>query len=433
MSASSTVVSMPDFRALFEAAPSAYLALTPELLIVAVSDAYLRATLTERQAILGRGLFEVFPDNPDDPNASGVRNLRASLERVVQQRRSDSMPLQKYAIRRPESEGGGFEERFWNPVNTPVLDAEGHLLFIIHRVEDVTEFIRLQHRGSELESEIFLHAQAVAKANQSLQQANAELEQLYEQTRELDRFKTQFFANLSHELRTPLPLILGPTEKLLANAEPGSPLRHDLEVVLRNARLLLKHVNDLLDVSQLETGQMPLAYLNTDLAQLLRLTGGHFEALAQERGIAYEVRSGPTLLAQLDPGQVQRVLLNLLANAFEFTPAGGRIRCSLEADERARQIQIEVADSGPGIAPEQRERVFERFRQLDGGATRRHGSTGLGLAIARELVALHGGTLSIDDAPEGGALFRVRLPQAAPLGVQVRPSGEGHFASEAGG
>ena len=114
------IPSPPDFRALFESAPGLYLGLTPDLKIVAVSDAYLRATMTKREEILGRPLFEVFPDNPADPSATGVGNLRASLSRVLQSRAADTMAVQKYDIRRPASEGGGFEERCWSPVNTPV-------------------------------------------------------------------------------------------------------------------------------------------------------------------------------------------------------------------------------------------------------------------------------------------------------------------------
>jgi two-component system cell cycle sensor histidine kinase/response regulator CckA len=129
----------PDFRALFESAPGLYLVLTPALNIVAVSDAYLRATMTKREEILGRGLFDVFPDNPNDPNATGVRNLSASLGRVLQNRVSDTMAVQKYDIRRPEPEGGGFEERYWSPINSPVFGGDGNISFIIHRVEDVTK------------------------------------------------------------------------------------------------------------------------------------------------------------------------------------------------------------------------------------------------------------------------------------------------------
>src|SRR5438094_249386 len=126
-----------DFQALFESAPGLYLVLTPALTIVAVSDAYLKATMTKREEILGRGLFEVFPDNPDDPAATGVRNLRASLDRVLTHRVPDTMTVQKYDIRRPESEGGGFEERYWSPVNSHVLGADGKIAYIIHREERI--------------------------------------------------------------------------------------------------------------------------------------------------------------------------------------------------------------------------------------------------------------------------------------------------------
>src|ERR1700734_1389515 len=107
----------PDFRALLESAPGLYLVLPPDLRIVAASNACLRATMTRREDVLGRGIFEVFPDNPDDPAATGVRNLRASLQRVLQGKVADSMAVQKYDIRKPELEGGGFEERYWSPVN----------------------------------------------------------------------------------------------------------------------------------------------------------------------------------------------------------------------------------------------------------------------------------------------------------------------------
>ncbi|MCA1972678.1 MAG: PAS domain-containing protein, partial [Caenispirillum sp.] len=127
-----------DFRALFEASPTPFLVLSPDLQIVAVNDAYLRATMTERGTIVGRPMFEVFPDNPSDPAADGVSNLRASLHRVLETRRADAMPTQRYDIRRPTAEGGGFEPRWWNPLNTPVLDADGSVAAIIHRVADVT-------------------------------------------------------------------------------------------------------------------------------------------------------------------------------------------------------------------------------------------------------------------------------------------------------
>ncbi|HQX85353.1 MAG TPA: PAS domain-containing protein, partial [Aestuariivirga sp.] len=128
-----------DFRALFEGSPNPYLVLDPHFKIVAVNDAYCQATMTNRKTILGRDIFDVFPDNPADLEATGVGNLRASLERVLQFRCPDTMAIQKYDIPRPASEGGGFEERYWSPLNSPVLDGRGKVSWIIHRVEDVTE------------------------------------------------------------------------------------------------------------------------------------------------------------------------------------------------------------------------------------------------------------------------------------------------------
>jgi PAS domain-containing protein len=121
MQRSDVIQAIPDFKALFEAGPSPYLVLTPDWTIVAASDSYLRATMTGREELIGCYMFDAFPDNPDDPNSTGVRNLRASFERVWATRATDVMPIQKYDIRRPKHQGGGFEERWWSPVNTPVL------------------------------------------------------------------------------------------------------------------------------------------------------------------------------------------------------------------------------------------------------------------------------------------------------------------------
>jgi PAS domain-containing protein len=133
---------VPDFRKLFESVPGLYLVLTRDLIVVAASDAYLRATMTDRQEIMARHLFEVFPDNPEDPGATGVSNLRASLDRVLRFARPDAMAVQKYDVRRPD---GSFEERYWSPLNTPLLNQIGEVEWIIHRAEDVTEVVRLKN------------------------------------------------------------------------------------------------------------------------------------------------------------------------------------------------------------------------------------------------------------------------------------------------
>src|SRR5262249_46469948 len=160
------------FQVLFESAPGLYLVLDPELRIVAASDNYLRATMTERAAILGRHIFDVFPDNPEDPEATGVANLRASLERVLRRRLPATMAVQQYDVARPAAAGGGFEVRYWSPRNTPVLGPGGQLTQIIHQVEDVTELVLLQQqddqsqqRTARLQAEILRRADELHQAN----------------------------------------------------------------------------------------------------------------------------------------------------------------------------------------------------------------------------------------------------------------------------
>ncbi|MBZ0285232.1 MAG: response regulator [Anaerolineae bacterium] len=442
-----TISPYPNFHLLFESVPALYLVLAPDLTIVAVSDAYLRATMTQRTAILGRGIFEVFPDNPDDPAATGVSNLHASLQRVLRDRVPDAMAVQKYDVRRPDSDGGGFEERYWSPVNSPVLGANQDLHYIIHRVEDVTEFIRLKQLGSEqqkltetlqsrteqMEAEIFQRAQELQDANQRLRGTNDELKSseqevihLYDRLYQLDRLKTQLFANVSHELRTPLTLILGLTEKLGANPVLTKMQQHDLGGIERNARVLLKHVNDLLDVTKLEAGKLAADYAQVDLARLVRQTAAHFDSLAEERGIAFQVETPETVVAEIDPDKTQRIFMNLLSNAFKFTPNGGQVRCTLSLQGSEGSVPdtdyavITVSDSGVGIPPELRESVFERFFQAETSSTRRFNGTGLGLAIVKDFVELHGGSIQADEADEGGARLTVKLPVMAPSGVAVR-------------
>lgn len=236
------MISSVDYRLLFDSAPDSVLVLDPELRIVAVSDAYLAATMTTREHLVGKGLFEAFPGNPDDPDATGVRNLRASLDEVLESRKLQKMPLQKYDIRRPESEGGGFEERYWSAVNLPVLvgDSVG---YIIHRVEDVTDFIRLEHQKQDQQ-----------RAHEQLQ-TSAEItrNELYQRTQDLDEAKLKGFvttrrlgliprANL-YTLLMSAPaavcVVRGP-EKLIELANPvfvqlvgnrdilGRPARHSL-------------------------------------------------------------------------------------------------------------------------------------------------------------------------------------------------------------
>lgn len=268
---------------------------------------------------------------------------------------------------------------------------------------------------------------------EKLEIANRELEALTCRLTELNQLKSQFFANVSHELRTPLTLILGPIEQLLAADELPKEQRYPMQVVRRNAQTLLKQVNDLLDISKLEAGRMKLNYAAVDLVQLVLLSAAHFESLAREREIVFTVETPELAIGQVDAQKLQRICFNLLSNAFKFTPNGGSIRCILEvgsnggAGEKGTiendrftiaNFILKVEDSGPGIAPELREVIFEPFRQGDNNPNS-FGSTGLGLAIVKEFVELHDGKITISDSNLGGAKFAIELPSIAPAGISL--------------
>jgi len=271
----------------------------------------------------------------------------------------------------------------------PVKDETGRVVFIVPEGRDITE-----KKAYERE----------------VAQKNADLQALLERIRELDEIKTQFFANVSHELRTPLALIIGPAERLLkgAAALESEELRETAQVIVRNARMLLKHVNDLLDISKLEAGKLKIELHDADVAALVRFTASHFEILAAERSIELRVDAPSSFICAIDAEKLQRVLMNLLSNAFKFAPMGGTIRCKM--DIAKNELRLEVEDSGPGVKPELRSAIFERFRQGDGGVNRQFAGTGLGLAIAQEFVEMHKGRIEVLDSDLGGALFRVTLP-----------------------
>ena len=281
----------------------------------------------------------------------------------------------------------------------------------------VVMFVIMGYLFSDVQERFWAANKRTENALRETQTANETITKLYEKTRDLDELKTQFFANVSHELRTPLTLILGPVQKALHSPGLDPELRHDLDIVRRNARFLHRHVNDLMDVSKLDTGQMTIHYSQIDLAQSVRMLASQFNVVANERNIQYQVEAEGSFTAQVDAEKYQRILLNLLSNAFKFTPDGGRIKLELAVEGEAAIAQ--VSDSGPGIPIAQRAVVFERFHQLEGNASRKHGGTGLGLAIVKEFVELHHGDITIGDSPDNGAMVTVRIPLSAPAGTSV--------------
>ncbi|MGA2011431.1 MAG: ATP-binding protein [Solirubrobacteraceae bacterium] len=411
-------VTPPDFRALFETAPGLYLVLDPDLRIVAVSDAYLAATMTRRAEILGRGIFDVFPDNPDDETATGEGNLSASLGRVVHDRVADAMAVQKYDIRRPEEDGGGFEVRYWSPVNTPVLDDRRQLRYIVHQVSDVTEFVRLQQRGGEQEAIAGELRERAERMQSEILNRSAELQDKNQQLRVANEAKNEFLSRTSHELRTPLTAILGFSE-LLTMTTLDAQQRDWSTAILKAGRHLLRLVNEVLDISRIESRDLAISLEPIAVAPMLRDALELVTPLAETRRVRIhppELRAGSGYVLG-DNQRLKQVIVNLLSNAIKYNREGGDVNVAVTPTPD-QGVRVTVSDTGHGIDHASLAKLFVPFERLDAAATGVEG-TGLGLALSRTLVEAMGGRLGVDSTPGVGSSFWVELTRQEPAAIEV--------------
>jgi PAS domain S-box-containing protein len=410
-----------QFRALFESLPGLYLVLTPDLKIVAVSDAYLKATMTVRVELIDRGLFEVFPDNPADPEANGASNLRASLDRVRQDAVADTMPIQKYDVRRPD---GLFEERYWSPINSPVLGADGSLEYIIHRVEDVTDFVRqkppgpgdrdrLHARLEQMEAEIFRSSQAVNAANQQLHAANRELE--------------AFSYSVSHDLRAPLRHIDGFAGLLQKHAaasldEKG---RRYLVTISGAARQMGRLIDDLLAFSRISRSHLNIVEVDHDalVAEVIR------EGAFDKNHPMPQWVIAPLPAVRADPAMLRQVWVNLIDNAVKYSGKAPRpsITIGVHADAPPGEVAFYVRDNGVGFDMAYVDKLFGVFQRLHGPAE--FEGTGIGLANVYRIVTRHGGRTWAEGRVGEGATFSFSLPALSraegPATIQAEASGPG--------
>ena len=251
----------------------------------------------------------------------------------------------------------------------------------------------------------------VRQTAKRLEQLNADLDAVM-------KSKDLFLSNISHELRTPLNSIIGFTDLLLTE-DMGPSLsdqqRDFLETVARNGRHLLELINELLDLQRIAAGRMELKPEAVDLAALLTETTGSVQAQVQKHRHALVVTPpSPGLRVQADRGRVRQVLLNLLSNAIKFTPDGGRITVAAGPVNGGggSEVRIAVTDTGIGIAAEDQPKLFQEFSQLDASASRKYEGTGLGLALSRRLIELHGGAIGVESEMGKGSTFWFTLPQA---------------------
>ncbi|MBD2097309.1 PAS domain S-box protein [Trichocoleus sp. FACHB-591] len=254
----------------------------------------------------------------------------------------------------------------------------------------------------------------------SRKQAEAKIQQLQMQNLHLveaDRLKSQFMATMSHELRTPMNAILGFSDLLLRQFDPGQQRqqRAMLECIFRNGKHLLDMIEEILDFSKLEENHLTLKLEVLDLAQLVQAIAAEMSALAEEKHLKFKVHvAQPNIAIVNDSGRLRQILINLVSNAIKFTDSGS---VYLEVHELSReQIVITVSDTGMGIDPVNQAHIFEAFRQLDQSIARRHNGTGLGLSITNALVQLMQGQITVESQIGRGSTFRVELPRRLSLG-----------------
>ncbi|MDA8264721.1 MAG: ATP-binding protein [Actinomycetota bacterium] len=400
-----------DLQLLLESLPALYLVLDPDLTIVAVTDAYAAATMTTREDIVGRGLFDVFPDNPDDPRATGVDNLRASLDRVRRHLVSDTMAVQKYDIRRPAAQGGGFEERYWSPVNSPVLTKSGELCLIVHRVEDVTEFVRLKAAEEQQALEAIELTKRTAQMEADILRRSQELQEANAKLREAAGAKDQFLSRMSHELRTPLNAVIG-FGQLLEREDLSHDQRQSVSQILKAGRLLLDLINEVLDISRISSGQLSLSSEPVALQEAVAEAVALITPLASSNAVSITAEDAYGLHVQADRQRLKQVLLNLLSNAVKYNRRDGAVSVSWEKGAPGRLL-LKVSDTGAGMAPEQMSRLFEPFDRLGAEQSEVEG-TGLGLALSRSLAEAMAGSLTAESTPGEGSVFTLEIGLAEP-------------------
>ena len=262
-------------------------------------------------------------------------------------------------------------------------------------------------------------SEQIVAQNAALEQAMRRAEEARQAMEAANLAKSRFLANMSHELRTPLNAVIGYTELILDGTYGDVPerVRGTLSRVERSGRSLLGLINEVLDLSKIEAGQLKLAVAGFSLPETINAAITSLESLAREKGLKLGARIAPDLPeATGDERRVTQVLVNLLGNAIKFTDAGEvEVEAKLEKDA----FLVTVRDTGPGVAPGFRDRIFEEFQQADTSTTRPKGGAGLGLAISKRIVELHGGTLSLVHSEVGrGSTFGFTLPLAGPTAAQ---------------
>lgn len=335
----------------------------------------------------------MFPDNPEDPGATGTANLRASLAVVLLERASHSMAVQKYDIKRPESEGGGFEERYWSPVNVPVIGADGAVKWIIHNVTDVTEVARL----SKLVRDEGEASRALRNQNEWLK-AEIQRRHLAE-----DETSATSYA-IAHDLRSPLRAL--DAYAALVARDPDVSLTPAAREHLVRIRAAAQRMGDLMDglLSLAQLRRSDLRMDRVDLASLARRDLDDLRTMEPDRKV--RLIAPAELVVTADKRLLQAVIQNLVSNAWKFTRERDEAVIELGVSERDGVPTYFVRDNGIGFDPEHARQLFRPFHRL---MPERFEGTGIGLATVRRIIERHGGTVRADGVPGQGATISFTL------------------------
>jgi PAS domain S-box-containing protein len=361
--------------ALFNNAPIGLVFCDQNLRFARLNEALAEINGIPIEAHIGKTVAELLPEVDADVMRS-YRHVFETGESIIEQETRGATPA------------APGKERFWLVSYYPVK-IEGRIVGVGGVCQEITE-----KKLAQQERENLLSKEQAARA----------------QAEEANRLKDEFLSTISHELRTPLTSILGWSSMLSSSDISSELLKKGLSAIARNAEVQKRIIDDLLDTAQIITGKLNLIVQPIDLISIIEHVVESLQPASKAKNIQIEKDFKQNVgVIDGDPDRLQQVVWNLLSNAIKFTPIGGRVRIDLKSDKN--ETQIVVSDTGLGIKKEFLPYVFDRFRQEDGAITREHGGLGLGLAIVRHLVELHGGTVEAQSEGEGhGAVFTVKIP-----------------------
>ncbi|AOZ99060.1 PAS domain-containing sensor histidine kinase [Flavobacterium commune] len=417
-----------DFQKVFLSAPSLFLILSTDFTILDLNDSYEKATMKKREEMIGRNLFEVFPDNPNDKLADGVSNLSQSLHSVLKEKKRHVMAVQRYDVQGPD---GVFEERYWSPVNIPILNSENEMDCIVHRVEDVTEFVilkdeqlksknqteNLQKKVDEMEVEIIKRSREIQKMNFELEQKVRERTEtllkrealLAEQNRKLkeqNKELEQFTYITSHDLQEPLRSLISFTELLqkeFAGTLDGNGNLY-IDFISQSSRRMQALVKGLLDYSRIGRKK---ELVEVDCNQIVDEVLSDITLTITESKAKINVGNLPQIKGYST--ELRQLFQNLISNAIKFRKKEVLPEIRISAQEQENDWLFSVQDNSIGIESKDMHKLFVIFKRLHDRDE--YEGTGIGLAHCKKIVELHCGSIWADSKLGEGSTFYFTIPK----------------------